>query len=157
MTRQIEAAIRAIADRHDGRLTPDLVVEAARDKASPLHACFTWDVQEAAQECWRSQARALIRSVRVEVTTTQFTVQAPAYVRDPSALGNTQGYASLGRLRTDEDMAREACLSEFSRAAAALTRARAIAAALGMSGEVEDVRERIAMLSERARQVAAAA
>ena len=45
------------------------VVKAAKDPANPLHRYFTWDVQKAAQQHWLEQARRLIRSVRVEITT----------------------------------------------------------------------------------------
>lgn len=152
---EIADALRAIADRHAGKLTPDLVIEAARNKASPLHGCFTWDVKQAAQERWVAQARDLIRSVRVEVTTTQFSVRAPAFIRDPSMAGNEQGYTSLDRLRTDEDLAREAVIAEFQRASAALDRARVVATALGLSSEIEEVRERVVHLSERAVQATA--
>lgn len=148
----VEAAIRAIADRNAGRLTPEMVVQAARDKESPLHPFFTWDVKKAAQERLIDQARHLIRSVKVEVTTTQFSVRAPAYLRDPQAGGASQGYASLARLRNDEDMARDAVVNEFSRASSALSRAKAVAAALGLSDEIEEVRGAIVRLSERAQQ-----
>lgn len=156
-TPSVENAIRAIADAHSGRLTPDLVVEAARSKDSPLHSYFTWDVKKAANECWLYQARRLIRSVRVEVSTTQFDVRVPAYLRDPGAANDAQGYVSLGRLRTDDDLAREACVYEFGRASAALARAKAVATALGLDGEIEEVRGRIEQLSERANQAVATA
>lgn len=148
-------AIRAIADRNKGTLTPDLVIEAARSEDSPLHGCFTWDVKRAAMEHWRDQARHLIRSVKVEVTTTHFSLRAPAFVRDPSAAGDTQSYTSLGRLQTDQEMARDAVVAEFSRAAAALARAKVLALVLGLEGEIDEVRGRILNLAERASQAAA--
>lgn len=47
------------------RLTPALVLQEARDPASPLNSLFEWD-NDAAAERWRlHQARQLIRSVRV--------------------------------------------------------------------------------------------
>lgn len=46
-----------------GKLTAELVVEAARDPDSPLHSAFTWDDAEAARERRLEQARSLIRSV----------------------------------------------------------------------------------------------
>lgn len=155
MSNVVAEVLRAIADRNGGRLTPELVVEAAKSKDSPLHTHFTWDVKKAAHERWIDQARTLIRSVKVEITTTQFTVRAPAYVRDPAAAADEQGYASLGRLRTDEDLAREAVVYEFSRASAALARAKAVAAALDLSDAIEEVQTRVIQLSERAQQVAA--
>lgn len=154
MTPAIERAIRAISDRNGGTLTPEMVVDAAKAKDSPLHSCFTWDVKRAAHAHWIDQARSLIRSVRVEVTTTNFALHVPAFVRDPGAASDAQGYVSLGRLRTDQDMARDAVVNEFSRAAAALSRAKDIAAALGLSGQIEEVRNRVVGLSERISQPA---
>lgn len=152
MSPETAGAIQAIAERNGGCITPDMVVEAARNPASPLHEHFTWDIREAARERWREQARALIRAVRVEVTTTDFTYRVPVFVRDPVVPENIQGYVSLGRLRTDEELAREALVAEFARAAAVLARARAIAAALGLADEIEEVRERVLRLSGRASQ-----
>jgi hypothetical protein len=151
----VEAAIRAISERHNGFVTPDLVIEAARSKDSPLHGCFTWNVKEAALEHWREQARHLIRSVKVEITTTQFSLRAPAFVRDPAADGNVQSYTSLGRLQNDEEMARDAVVAEFSRASTALARAKTIAIALGLQDEIEEVRGRVVHLAERASQARA--
>lgn len=46
-------------------LTPQLVVEVARDPANPLHDRFEWDDSVAGEKYRLSQARQLIRSVRV--------------------------------------------------------------------------------------------
>lgn len=79
----IEQILVALADAHDGRLSPDIVVAAAIDPTSPLHSKFEWDDTEAAKEHRRNQARALIRSVRVEFRTETFSFSAPAYIREP--------------------------------------------------------------------------
>lgn len=47
--------------RRDGKIYPEDVVKAARDKGSPLHRYFTWDVQAAARARWLDEARELIR------------------------------------------------------------------------------------------------
>jgi hypothetical protein len=49
----------------NGRLTPQLVVDAARPKKSLLHSKFEWDNGIAAESYRRVQAAELIRSVRV--------------------------------------------------------------------------------------------
>lgn len=54
----------ALRSEH-GRLTPDLVVNAARPADGPLHDRFTWDDSEAAERYRLDEARQLIRSVRV--------------------------------------------------------------------------------------------
>jgi len=44
-----------------GVIRPVDVVEAAKNKKSPLHACFTWDDGEAAQQFRLLEARNLLR------------------------------------------------------------------------------------------------
>src|ERR1700677_2890830 len=109
----IQAALYAIAERNAGRLTPDLVLLSAQSPDSPLHEHFTWDDTDAARKHRLNEARTLIRSVKVEITTTHFTMSAPVFIRDPEA-GRSQGYVSTGTLRTDRDLAREAVIAEFS-------------------------------------------
>ncbi len=145
----IAAALRAIADANAGALRPEDVVAAARDPASPLHQHFTWELGQAAAERWLDQARALIRTVRVRVTTTTFELHVPAYIRDPAQPTKSQGYIAIGKLATDEDLARQAVVAEFARASAALERARNVAAVLGMEAEVQRIYAEVIELSER--------
>lgn len=69
-------ALQAIEKANDGTIPVEAVIATARNSGSPLHPWFTWDVQQAAEERWRDQARYLVRSVRIE------TVEGPrnAYV-----------------------------------------------------------------------------
>ncbi len=129
-----------------GRLNAGVVVDMAADPASPLHAHFEWDDAEAAQRHRQDQARALIRSVRLTVTYHAISFEAPAFVVNPAP---ASGYIAISRLRNDEDAAREVVVTEFARAAAALSRARKIAAALGMEGEIEGLRQQVVGISER--------
>lgn len=46
-------------------LTPDLVLDTARDPDNPLHGHFEWDDGVAAEEWRKNQARKLIRSVKI--------------------------------------------------------------------------------------------
>lgn len=56
--------LQAIYDQH-GKLTPEIVVNEARDKDHPLHNRFEWD-NEVAGEAWRrEQAHRLIQKVKV--------------------------------------------------------------------------------------------
>jgi len=48
-----------------GLLTPEVVVDAATDATSPLHAAFEWDDTAAAHQYRISQARRLITSIRI--------------------------------------------------------------------------------------------
>jgi hypothetical protein len=49
---------------------PDRVWQAARKRSSPIHGCFDWDIERAAEAHWRDHARALVgrlQLVRVDV------------------------------------------------------------------------------------------
>jgi hypothetical protein len=59
-------ALAKIAEENGGRLTPRLAVAAARDESNPLHPCFEWDDAVAAEAYRLSQARAVIRLIRIE-------------------------------------------------------------------------------------------
>lgn len=56
-----------IAAENDGDLTPEQVVEAAREKDSPLHSRFEWDDSLAAVEYRKVQARQIIASYKIHV------------------------------------------------------------------------------------------
>jgi flagellar basal body rod protein FlgC len=137
-----------LAASNGGRLTPEAVVEDAKSKDSPLHDHFLWDTKKAAYQHWLDQARALIRSVRVEVITESKSVSVVGYVRDPRA-GDEQGYVSITSLKSDRESAREALVGEFSRVADMLRRAKEIAAALDAQDEVDDLLQRTVGLRER--------
>ena len=51
-----------------GKLTPQRVVDAARKPTNPLHPAFDWNDATAAGKYRLTQARALIRSIRVIVS-----------------------------------------------------------------------------------------
>lgn len=144
-------ALQALADQRSGRLTPEGVIDAAAHLDSPLHSYFTWDDREAAHEHRLNQARKLLASIRFEVTTSEHTFSAPVFIRDPAA-ERQQGYVTVARLRTEEDLAREAVVNEFMRASSALTRAKAVAAVLDLSDEVEGLLVGITTLMAQAQQ-----
>jgi len=56
--------LQAVLDQN-GRLTPTLVVDAARPENHPLHNRFEWNDKIAGEAYRLEQARRLIRSVRV--------------------------------------------------------------------------------------------
>jgi len=127
-----------------GRLTPDVVIEDARGKHSPLHSEFDWDVNRAAYATWVETARTLIRSVRYEVTTEVHEAKAvmvstglPAFVRDPGVAHEKQGYISVMRVKqTEQEKAGPILVEEFECAKRRLERGLGYAAAFG--AEVQD-------------------
>lgn len=135
---EVKAALAEIETKL-GTLTPEVVVDAAKDPDSILHEYFEWDNKVAGAAYRIEQARALIRRVKVEVVTETVTVRAPAYVRDPRVPRKETGYVSLKRVSHDEDLSRKACLREFEAAGAHLKRARDIAAALDLAEEFQDM------------------
>lgn len=149
----VQDRLQALYDQH-GKLTPDLVVEDAKNPDSILHGQFNWDVDHAAHEHWKEVARDLIRSVRLIVTTETTSVSCVAYVRDPNSPADEQGYLQVNRVRTDADVAREVLVEEFSRAASALARARELAAVFGMQNDVEELIEGVHSARRRVPQEA---
>jgi len=94
----------ALHTKH-GTLTPELVVDDARRKDSPLHNLFEWDTKKAALAHWHDVARGLIRNVRVNIVHEQRTLRVPYFVRDPSLPSHQQGYTTIDCVRTDADLA----------------------------------------------------
>lgn len=139
----IQEALEACRDEH-GVVTPEAVVEAARDHDSPLHEFFPWDVGTAAHEHWLYVARSLIRRVRVVVSNEVTTIKVPLFVRNPDALPREQGYVSIKSLRSDVDRARDVMARECALALGALQRAQGVAIYLDPTSEFEDVQQELA-------------
>lgn len=134
---EVQKELRRITEDHHGILTPEQVVEEASDPANPLHEEFEWDDAAAAVQHRLDQARALIRSMRVVVTTETIKVELPEYLRDPDRTNREQGYAIASQLRSSRDRAEQALATEINRVSSAAARAREIALALGLQGDVE--------------------
>jgi hypothetical protein len=143
------AALNAMSKANSGRITPQQIVDAARDEGSALHPYFEWDDGTAAEQYRLMQARTLLRSCQVEVEVENHKVRIPAYVRDPEIDRMAQGYVETARLRTDADLRRDALLTEFARAGAQLARARRLAAYFDAAGEVDKMIEQLGLLKAR--------
>ena len=155
MNSEVQQYLQALADQNNGRLTPEDVVSHARSENSPLHSFFTWDDAEAATKQRLHEARELIRSVKVEVTLDKVTVHAPFFVRDPGRPAKEGGYISTPKLRSNEDLAREALVAAFNRVVSVLQGARELAAVLGMDKEVTALQKRVLLLTTKAEKQAA--
>lgn len=90
-----EAAIRSLES--GGKIDPLDLIEAARDPGHPCHGDFTWDIEQAASERWRDQARELIRSVKFEVIVEDVGSRVCMYV--PSG-DEDAVFVSLPRIRS---------------------------------------------------------
>ena len=87
----LRSQLQQIYDQHE-RLTPQIVVDEARDEAHPLHDRFEWDNQIAGEKYRLDQARRLIRSVRV-VYREASESEAARTVRAYHAIRDEQGNA----------------------------------------------------------------
>jgi len=58
-------AITAIKEKSGGLVSPDALVEAAKEKTHPLHKLFTWDDTEASAKFRLSEAGSLLRSIEI--------------------------------------------------------------------------------------------
>jgi hypothetical protein len=125
-----------IAGKNGGRLTAEAIVEDARNPESILHECFEWDDSIAAELYRIEQARAMVRSVRVEtVTEGGNSYMVPVFIRDPESEPREQGYVGVETVRARHEEI-DALKSEIARAAGILERIVGLAVALGLDAEV---------------------
>lgn len=85
------------------------VLDAARDKDSPLHAAFTWDNRVAGEKYRLQEARAMLRSIRLVYEKEQKQVSRPVYVHIRDAGGPK--YVRAEKMLTDAEI-RKAAIRE---------------------------------------------
>jgi hypothetical protein len=90
---EIRAELELLLDAHGGRISPQLIVEAAANPASAMHDAFMWDDTEAAHRYRLQQAGALLRRFQIVRQTAGRTIAVPAYLRVPDQVN---GYARTG-------------------------------------------------------------
>lgn len=144
----VRAAIEATADEA-GTVTPDRVVEAAADEASPLHGEFLWDNSAAGHLYRLAQARCLIREIRFEVADVpKRVIGSISYVHRPGS--SSQAYIPLSRVARNKKMARQVIEAELVRCEAAINRAREIAAVLNLREELDALLREAISIKRRA-------
>ncbi len=115
-----------------GRLTPEEVVADARKKSSVLHGLFEWDVKAAADAYQLLQAAAVIRSVKVVITTSTREFRIVRYISDPAP--PPRGYQPFELM---SDAARvDAIVVEARRATGHMRRAANLAEAAGLGSDL---------------------
>ena len=94
-------------------IKPARVVEESRPDEAPLHPCFEWDDETAAERYREDQARSLIRCVRVVEVSGDEEKQQICYVAvtTPEA-GNC--YVPMSQVMSDDDLRRQALRSAVS-------------------------------------------
>lgn len=135
---KLKQAVKATAD-DNGRLTPEGVVSAARDKNSVLHGEFEWDDRKAGHAHRLDRARELIREVTyVAFDVTERVVQHVQYVHDPRE--RQQSYIPLHSAVTNRRLATEIVAAEVKQCVAHLDRALDIAGTLKVTTQMYDIR-----------------
>jgi hypothetical protein len=113
----LREALQAVYDRN-GRLTPEIVVEEARNGtdavAQALHDRLTWDDEEAAEKFRLIEARTLIRTVKITYRSPQVneTRETRFWVSVPTAAG--RGYMPIDEVAADP-MLRKIALADAER------------------------------------------
>jgi hypothetical protein len=97
ITKEVIEEVQSIENKK-GQITPDQVIEAAKNESSVLHKFFVWDDSEAATLYRRDQARDLIRRVKVEVPTVHYPMNVVRYVHDPTATPDVSLYQNILRI-----------------------------------------------------------
>jgi hypothetical protein len=148
----VDERIRELYDLNNGTVTPDMVIEDAKNPDSPLHGEFNWNVDEVAMQAWRDKARRLIRRVKVVIETEDIVFHGRGrreFISDPGKDKGTQGYISRADLRTDRERAYDALRAEIRRIESAIERVREVAEDIGLDDEIEIISQSIVQLKDR--------
>lgn len=137
-------ALEEIALANDGIVTPELVVEAAREEDHILHELFEWDVKVAAYNHWLHTARVIISSIHINVRTRKVTYEVPVYVHNPLAR-HEQSYINLEHATIKQKVL--VVLDEVNRVRSHLERLKRITAA-NIPGLLDDLIPAEAALSD---------
>ena len=127
---------------------PKDVVEEAKASSHPLHDYFEWRDKIAGEQFRIDQARALIRSVRIEVKTNSAPMRAPQWVRSPDNKPDQRGYVEVTRVVALEARLR-IIRGEIDRAIGVVERLREISAALAIEAEFGAAQEALRALRGR--------
>lgn len=104
----LKNVLSEIYQENGGKITPELVLERAKSKQSPIHHRFEWDDSVAGSLYRIEQARSIIQSVKVEMPTQQgTTVTVRAYVSLPSDRANNGGYKHVSEVISSRQMREE--------------------------------------------------
>lgn len=154
LTGEQERLLIALAEKH-GNVDPRALWKAAKaDPNHPFHNGYDWNQKRAAEAHWDDVSCRYIRMAKwLHEESSPLTYTPPRFVRDPEDRKN-RTYISIPHLSNDEDKARTVVVEEFKRAANALGRAKAIAAALGMTDEIEKAMIQINALIDHVQQPA---
>lgn len=98
---KIGAALEVISAKAGGHLTPDAVVDAAKDRKSILHRHFEWNDEKAAHAYRLDQARSVIRAIHMDGQETE-NGMARAFMSIREKSGTT--YRNLNDVLNSQDL-----------------------------------------------------
>ena len=101
--------LEAMAASNNGVVTVDMVIDAAKDEASPLHSHFEWDNDKAAENYRRWQARALIARCKITIASSEG-VEVRAFVSLTQDRTSGGGYRMTTDVIGDDDLSAELLL-----------------------------------------------
>jgi hypothetical protein len=99
--KRIVQELKRIAEKHGNLLKPEIVVQYARQKTSPLHKYFEWNNSEAAEKYRIWQARQLLAVTVEYISSSKEPVQVFVSLRPDRKTG---GYRVLSEVLTDAEM-----------------------------------------------------
>jgi hypothetical protein len=104
-----KGAGKRLAELHNGNdeITPEIVLDDAKDRSSPLHGLFNWDNKTAAHQHRLWQARHLLRSVIViyDVSPDRPPEEMHAYVKLTALEDEDRTpYYAMPRVLSDKDL-----------------------------------------------------
>lgn len=124
-----------------GELTPEFVLEDAREAKSPLHGCFEWDDGLAAERYRLTQAGDVIRSITVVVSAPNPetpSTRTRAFVNVETEAG--RHYTSIAHAMSDADLRKQVlhrAFQELQSWRSRYTEYQELAAVFGAIDEVE--------------------
>jgi len=104
--------LERIRVQHNGQLTPDNIVRAAKRKASPIHSVFEWDDKRAADAHRKDQAKFLIRSI-VVVEDDVLEIKEPVRAFVSVRVEDKPHYTSIATAMSDEELRQQVLQKAF--------------------------------------------
>lgn len=158
MTKEQRKAIHdvlATLNTH-GRLTPDEVIQEAKNAESPLHSCFTWDEHDGYLANLKTEARILISSFEVKLIVKNTVYRVQEFVEDPRKPEREQGYISISQIKDSKQLAREFMDRELGIASTYVAKTKEYSEVLGLRQRVEDLTEELGDIRNEVRGDASA-
>lgn len=98
--------LERLQQENKGTITPKIVVETARDPESPLHRCFEWRDDVAAEKYREDQARDVIRSIRVVHESVNGRAVEPSrvFINFDAVEGQARTYVTVDSVMQDAEL-----------------------------------------------------